>query len=135
MLDNSGVKTSNLMDKAAVALSGLCLVHCLALPIVLAALPFVSEIADGHLHAQMLIVVVPVSVFAFARGFRVHRNGTVVACGALGLVVLAVGGTFVHSHFGLAADRALTIAGSLVLAVAHFYNSRLSRHRAVGHGG
>ena len=131
MSDNSRVTPSNFMDKAAVVLSGLCLVHCLALPVMLVVLPFLNELAQGHLHAQMLVVVVPVSVFAFARGFRVHGNRYVIAFGTLGLTLLLVGGTFVHDHYGLAADRALTIAGSLVLAVCHFYNSRLSRHRAV----
>jgi hypothetical protein len=135
MPDNSRVNTSNFLDKAAVTLSGLCLLHCLALPVVLVALPFAGELSEGHLHAQMLVIVVPVSVFAFARGFRVHGNRGVVAFGTLGLALLVIGGTFVHDRYGLAADRALTIAGSLVLAVCHFYNSRLARHRAAGFQG
>jgi hypothetical protein len=128
MLDNSGVKSSRLLDKTAVILSGLCLIHCLALPLVLAALPFLTELSSGHLHVQMLLVVVPVSVFAFAIGYRRHRSLRILAFGTLGLAVLAIGGTFVHSHYGIAADRTLTVAGSLILAATHFYNSRLSRH-------
>lgn len=130
MPDNSGVKSSGVLDKTAVVLSGLCLVHCLALPIVLALLPFLNELVSDHLHAQMLGVVVPVSVLAFGIGFRRHRSWYVMAAGALGLVVLIVGGTLAHNRYGLTADRTLTIAGSLLLAVTHFYNSRLSRHRA-----
>lgn len=132
MPDNSGVKSSSVLDKTAVVLSGLCLVHCLALPVVLALLPFLNELVSDHLHAQMLLLVVPVSVFAFAVGFRRHHSRYVMGAGALGLAVLIVGGTVAHSRYGLAADRTLTIAGSLLLAVAHFYNSRLSRHR-LGH--
>jgi hypothetical protein len=127
-MDNSALKTENLLDKAAVTLSGLCLVHCLALPVVLAALPFFNELSTDHLHAEMLVIVLPVSIFALLSGFRRHRNSLVMALGAAGLVLLTVGGTYVHSRHGLSADRALTIAGSLVLAVAHFRNSRLSRH-------
>lgn len=128
MPDNSGVKSPNALDKAAVALSGLCLVHCLALPLVLAVLPFLNELVADHLHAPMLLLVIPVSVLAFASGFRRHRRGGVLAFGALGLALLVLGGTVAHSRYGLAADRALTIAGSLLLAVTHFCNSRLSRH-------
>jgi hypothetical protein len=127
-MDNSALKTENLLDKAAVTLSGLCLVHCLALPVVLAALPFFNELSTDHLHAEMLVIVLPVSLFALLSGFRRHRNSLVMALGAAGLVLLTVGGTYVHGRYGLSADRALTIAGSLVLAVAHFRNSRLSRH-------
>lgn len=129
-MDNSAVKTPHLLDKAAVTLSGLCLLHCLAMPVVLAALPFFNEISTGHLHAELLIIVIPVSVFAFLSGYRTHGNRMVLALGTLGLVILTIGGTYAHSHYGLAADRALTIAGSLILAVAHFRNSRLSRHLA-----
>lgn len=130
MLDNSGVKSSRFWDKAAVILSGLCLVHCLALPVFVAVLPFLSELSSGHLHAQLLLVVIPVSVLAFAVGFRRHRSWTVVGFGVLGMVVLTLGGTIVHSRYGLSADRAMTVAGSAVLAIAHFFNARRSRHDA-----
>lgn len=130
MLDNSGVKTSRLWDKVAVVLSGLCLVHCLALPVLVAVVPFLSELSAGHLHAELLVIVIPISVLAFAIGFHRHRNWTIVGAGVLGMAVLTIGGTYVHDRYGLAADRALTITGSVILAIAHFYNSRHSRHQA-----
>lgn len=133
-MDNSAVKSSNLLDKTAVTLSGLCLLHCLALPLVLIALPFLGEFSAEHLHAQMLIVVIPVSLFAFATGYRRHRNSCVIACGVLGMIVLVIGGTVAHRYYGLTADRLLTIVGTMILAVTHFYNSRLSRHRASSTG-
>src|SRR5690606_38830581 len=94
------------------------------------ALPisFVSELARGHLHAQLLAVVVPVSVLAFGVGFRRHRRTAVLAGGGLGLALLVVGGTVAHERYGITADRVLAVAGSLVLAFAHYRNSRLSRH-------
>jgi hypothetical protein len=128
MPDNSGVKSSHWLDKAAVVLSGLCLVHCLALPAVIMVLPLAGELVPGHLHALMLVLVVPVSVLAFVLGFRRHRRWAVPAAGTVGLGLLIVGGTVAHVRYGLAADRAFTIAGSVALAVTHYYNSRWSRH-------
>ena len=130
MPDNSRVSTTNFWDKAAVILSGLCLVHCLALPVLIAILPFVDALGDEHLHAELLLAVIPISVFAFVIGFRRHRSLTVVAVGVLGMAVLALGGTYVHSRYGIAADRAMTVAGSAILAIAHFFNSRRARHAA-----
>jgi hypothetical protein len=127
-MDNSALKPGRILDRTAVTLSGLCLLHCLALPVVIALLPFANELGDGHWHAQMLIVVVPVSVVAFALGFRRHRSGQVIAVGTLGLLLLIIGGTVVHARYGIAADRAFTVAGALILAVAHFRNNRLTRH-------
>ena len=122
------MKTSTFWDKTAVILSGLCLVHCLALPFAVALLPFMSELTSGHLHAQLLAVVLPISVLAFTLGYRRHGSWKIVGVGVLGMVVLAVGGTYVHHRYGVAADRAVTVAGSSILAIAHFFNSRRSRH-------
>ncbi len=117
-------KSTDWLDRTAVALSALCLVHCLALPLVVAGLPFLAQFSEGHLHAQVLVVVLPLSVIALGIGFRRHRDLRIVAAGALGMLLLAIGATFAHSQLGLTADRVFTIAGSLLLATAHWNNSR-----------
>lgn len=127
MMDNSSGRPA-FLDQVAVALSGLCLLHCLLLPFLIAVLPFLAQFGDDHLHAEMLVVVVPVSVVALAIGFRRHRHGGIVVAGIVGLVILAIGGTVAHSAFGLVADRTLTVIGSITLAVTHYRNFRLSRH-------
>jgi len=109
-------------------LSGLCLLHCLALPFLFVALPALTALSEGHLHAQMLLVAIPVSAVALSLGFRRHGNRYVLYCGILGMLLLVFGGTVAHSQYGIVADRAFTIAGALVLAVTHYFNSRLVRH-------
>ncbi|MDH5344410.1 MAG: MerC domain-containing protein [Gammaproteobacteria bacterium] len=118
------------MDQVAVALSGLCLLHCLLLPFLVAVLPFLAQFGDNHLHAEMLVVVIPVSMVALALGFRRHRHGGIVFTGIVGLAILTIGGTIAHSAYGLSADRALTVIGSITLAITHYRNFRLSRHAA-----
>lgn len=120
-------KPNNWLDGAAVALSALCLVHCLALPLIVAGVPFLAQFAEGHLHLQMLVLVLPISVAAFGLGFRRHRSWRIVGTGSLGMLLLVIGATVAHVHLGLAADRSFTIAGALVLAGAHFFNSYRSR--------
>ena len=127
-MENRFSGQGGILDRAAIALSGLCLVHCLFLPVFIAATPFLTTLDPGHLHMQMLILVVPVSLFAFALGFRRHRNRPPVAWGLVGLAVLVFGGTVAHARYGLVADTMLTVIGSLILAVAHYYNNRLTRH-------
>ncbi len=130
MNDPNSANSTAWLDGAAVLLSALCLVHCLLLPFIVAGLPLLAQFYDGHLHAQMLIVVVPLSVAALGIGFRGHRNRNVVTGGATGLLLLIVGATFAHEYLGVFADRFLTIAGALVLAMAHYRNSVLARrHR------
>jgi hypothetical protein len=99
-------KSRNWLDGAAVALSALCLVHCLALPLIVAGLPFLVQFSEGHLHAQMLIVVLPLSSVALWLGFRRHRSRGIVSAGIVGMLTLIIGATVAHSNLGLTADRA-----------------------------
>ena len=122
-MDHNSSKAPDWLDGAAVALSAVCLAHCLALPLVIAGLPFLSRFSEGHLHLQMLAVVLPLSVIALGIGFRRHHDSRVVFGGTLGMLLLIIGATVAHSTLGLTADRLFTISGSLILATAHFFNS------------
>jgi hypothetical protein len=51
------------------------------------------------------------------------------------MLLLVIGGTVAHTYYGLAADRTFTMAGAIVLAVTHYYNSRLVRHCRGGSSG
>jgi hypothetical protein len=117
-------KSRSWLDSIAVGLSMLCLVHCLALPLVVIGVPLLAQFAETHLHYQLLLVVVPLSGVAFGIGYRRHQNPRILVAGALGLGLLIVGATVAHSQLGLLADRLFTIAGSLLLAAAHWKNSR-----------
>ena len=110
-MDNRSSRQGGILDHAAITLSGLCLVHCLLLPVI--------------------IVAVPLGVLAASRarlGFRRHANQAIIAGGIAGIGMLFIGGTVVHASYGILADSLLTIAGSLVLATSHYFNNRLMRH-------
>lgn len=126
-MDQNMSKSTSWLDGAAVGLSALCLIHCLALPLLVAGLPFLAQFSEGHLHAQMLVIVLPLSIVALGLGFRHHRSSRIVLAGAVGMLTLVIGATVAHSQLGLTADRLFTIAGALTLATAHFYNSVRTR--------
>ena len=127
-MDDNSSNSSGFLDNMAVALSGICLVHCLTLPVLIALIPFMSQFAEGHFHVQMLLVVMPVSIMAFSLGFRRHRVKSVIIWGGVGMLLLVLGATVVHDSFGLVADRTVTICAALILAFAHYFNNRFSRH-------
>ena len=127
-MDNRFSRRGGILDHAAIVLSGLCLVHCLLLPVIIVAVPLLAQLNETHFHVQMLLVVVPVSLFAFAHGYRRHGNLRIIAGGIAGIAVLFIGGTVVHASYGILADSLLTIAGSIVLATSHYFNNRLMRH-------
>jgi hypothetical protein len=126
-MDQNKSKSTSWLDGAAVGLSALCLIHCLALPLLVAGLPFFAQFSEGHLHAQMLVVVLPLSIIALSLGFRHHRSAVIVSTGIVGMAILTIGATIAHEQLGIVADRIFTIVGALVLATAHFYNTARTR--------
>lgn len=128
-MDDNFSNQLGLLDNAAVVLSGICLLHCLTLPIFIAVLPFLGQFGEGHFHVQMLLVVLPVSTIAFMLGFRRHHVKSVFAWGIIGMLLLAFGATVVHGSYGIVADRTVTVCAALILAFAHYFNNRFSRHR------
>lgn len=127
-MSHSTAQTAPLLDRTAVALSGLCLLHCLALPLLILGTPFVAALAGSHWHAPMLLLVVPVSLFAIVMGYLRHGNRPIVVMAAVGLLLLIFAGTVAHDALSATTDRTLTVIGSLLLAAVHWRNSRLVRH-------
>lgn len=120
-------KSPDWLDGAAIGLSGLCLLHCLALPFLVGALPMLMPFTDSHLHAQMLVFAIPLSAVAIGIGYARHGNPLVIAAAFVGLGLLVAGATVVHGSYGIVADRLFTVSGSIVLAAAHLWNGLLSR--------
>jgi hypothetical protein len=119
------------VERSAVGASLACLLHCLALPLVLAALPILSGVLaiPETFHSWVLAFAVPASGLALAMG-RV-RHGTVypLVLGAVGLLLLAVGALMFG---GTALETPVTVVGSLALAGAHVANWRLRHGHNVG---
>ncbi len=117
------------LDAIAVSLSGLCLVHCLVLPLALTLFPiFGSALVDDALfHAVLYAGVLPTSAIAFALGYRHHHDRSLIIVGGLGLMILGMTAVAGHELFGHQGERWVTSLGGLVLATAHVINYRHSR--------
>jgi hypothetical protein len=110
------------MDGLAISASALCLLHCLALPVVIAFLPALSTWLNGGelFHVLMLAVAIPLSGLTLITGWRRHGAVAPVVIGTLGLALLVAGLAFEGRTLG----SALTVAGGLALALAHIRNLR-----------
>lgn len=115
-------------DLAGVVLSGICLLHCTLLPLLLALLPVVGAHyhGDERLHMLVTVLVVPVAVLALALGFRRHGQAWIPALGALGLVLILAAPVY-HETLGELLEGAVTAVGGLGLVAAHLANRRASR--------
>jgi hypothetical protein len=123
---NAPMLLSKYFDRVAIALSTICIVHCLAMPFVIALLPVTAFAlgGDGHFHSLMLWFVVPTSVLGFGLGARVHRRVDIVAMGALAIAALAAAALWGHGAWDPSVEVLVNVVASVVLAAAHWRNFR-----------
>jgi len=121
---SSVVTTSSVADRFGIALSTLCLVHCLVLPVFStgAALWIASE----AVHFWMVGILVPVVLLAAGSGYRSHGNPLVslVFYYGTGIVVATL---LFEASLPPGAEVLFTTIGSLILMAAHGMNWRLQR--------
>lgn len=97
----------------------ICLIHCAAVPILLAMGITVSSgvfFGNEKIHLFLLVPMVVLAVLSFPAGFKKHRNPQPLVMGMLGLVLMLIGLAFeqVELYF--------TTAASLFLITAHLTN-------------
>lgn len=116
-----------LLDRSAASLSALCVAHCLAGALAVAAAMPLEPLLGHGVHVIGLMVAVPLALFALIRGWLCHGRPLAVALGGAGLALLAAGIAVPH---GDGREFALSAAGAGLLAAAHRLNLRWSRSPA-----
>jgi len=116
---------STSLDKFAILLSSVCLVHCLITPVLITLLPILTLnafVEDLLFHQLMLWLVIPTSVVALFLGCRKHKQWHIAATGILGIAILIAVAMIGHDWFSLTTEKIATSAGGLILACSHYFN-------------
>ncbi|MEM9738791.1 MAG: MerC domain-containing protein [Pseudomonadota bacterium] len=105
------------IDVTAISVSGLCIIHCLALPVLVSTLPILGPVAEAEwLHRALVLLVLPVSALAFVRATPGSQRMTFGAMAIIG-VGLLLAGAFVEPFHDY--ETVLTVAGAIILSAAH----------------
>ncbi len=108
------------LDRVAVGLSGLCLVHCLATAVLLGLLSAAGGILGAPvIHEVGLTLAMILGGIALGRGIVEHGFMMPSAIGALGLGVMA--GALSLPHNGT--EALYTVVGVMILALGHRLNA------------
>jgi len=106
----------------AITLSVLCLIHCLALPVLAVSLPVLTGLAEMHwLHKGFALLAFPISGLAIWQCLRSGRSHRLfIGLALLGLALLGIG-SFSHeiSHDLEPYETLLVSIGGITLASAH----------------
>ncbi|GAA0673375.1 hypothetical protein FHT00_001563 [Sphingomonas insulae] len=112
------------LDRAAIALSGLCVVHCLASAVLLAMLSAAGGLLLNPIfHEVGLTIAIVLGAIALGRGVMEHGYVMPASMGAFGLGIMAGAMTLPHEGGG-GAETLWTVIGVGLLAFGHDLNRR-----------
>ncbi len=117
-------------DRWGIALSSACIIHCVAVVVLPLLVPAVGLVLHGPWVHRVFAVFIAVSGwFAFSPVYRRHGLNAVVGRALAGTLLLVFALLFDgHAPEGLV--HGLSIAGSILLVIAHVLNLRHTHQRS-----
>ncbi|MBK7748899.1 MAG: MerC domain-containing protein [Candidatus Obscuribacter sp.] len=131
-------------DKAILSLDNLgifasiaCLIHCLAMPVIIATVPFLgfnlSFLQEEWVENVLIILIVGFAIFAIVPGYFRHKKPIALVGLTLGLLFL---GAVAFGRGTLVTDKSelvLIAVGNLILVLTHLLNRKLTTGSFLGH--
>lgn len=131
-------------DALGAMLSGLCIVHCLAMPLAVAYLPLLKlEFLEGDgVHQWLAMAAAGIGALSFLPGYLRHRRWSVLLLAGAGLLLLGYGAFLAPGECCLECCRSEEVAptfslnglgglrtplGGVVLMLAHGLNCHFAR--------
>lgn len=109
------------IDRLAIGLSGLCVVHCIASAVFVAMLASAGGLLlDPIVHEVGMMMALVLGVFGLGTGIRRHGFMLPAAIGSLGLGIMS--GALTLEHGGI--TTVYSVVGVLIVALGHDLNRR-----------
>lgn len=122
---------SKLLDRFGVCASTVCLIHCLATPLVILFFPGVKGIFNEEAHEVFAVIVVTSIALAVYPHCKRHGHKDIIALAFAG-VAFILSAIFFEDSMHLAFHYGLTTLGSVLLILAHLKNIKV-RHGSCAH--
>ena len=116
-------------DKIAASMSLICVLHCLFVPSFFIAVSSTSALTIDNeiIHYLLLIVTLPVSLYALHLGLKNHKKKGVFALGIAGLMLFVLAVIFGEAYAGETGEQVVTVIASLLVIYAHYQNYQICR--------
>ena len=110
------------------SLSAICMIHCLFAPslIILSYSSLALTVESELIHKTILLLTIPVSIFAISLGYKNHPNNSIIYTGIAGLTIL-ISALLIGESIGENAGLILTTIGSLMVIACHYRNYRICK--------
>ncbi|WP_425229542.1 MerC domain-containing protein [Sphingomonas sp.] len=111
------------LDRLAIGLSGLCVVHCIGTSVALALMSAAGGLLNPLIHEVGLTLAISLGAIALGKGALEHGYMAPAVVGSLGLGMMA--GALHLPHDGSGGSEAVwTVIGVGILAFGHDLNYR-----------
>ncbi len=114
-------------DLLGIGASTLCVLHCLATPLLVVALPML-EVYERQTHAAFALAILAVGLLAFLPGYLNHSRRWIVATALLGFGLISLGVTAPEGLLTEPIEVAATVTGGATLVFAHLRNVFFCRY-------
>ena len=120
------LKTSMPSDRIAMGLSFACVLHCFLAPSLIVLSYGVSSfnIESELIHYLIIMLTVPISIFALTLGYKNHKGVSFFVTGVIGISVLILAVIMGEDILGDVGEKGLTLVGSIIVVYAHYSNYR-----------
>lgn len=108
------------LDRIAMAISGLCLVHCVATSVLLVVFSAAGGLLNPAIHEVGITLAIGFGILALGRGIMAHGYMMPAVIGAFGLGIMAGAMSLEH---GLV-ETWWTVVGVALVALGHDLNRR-----------
>ena len=79
-------------DLAGIGASSVCVIHCLAMPLLVVFLP-ILEAVEKQTHAGFALTILGIGLLAFWQGYLQHRRWRIIAAAIVGFGLISLGVT------------------------------------------
>ena len=119
--------TQAITDKLAIGLSLACVIHCLALPVLLVLLPGIAalQLNNESFHLWMVVAVLPSSIYALTLGCKQHKRYQLLFLGSVGIVLMILALFLGEAVIGELGEKILTTVGGGLVAAGNWFNYRI----------
>lgn len=108
------------LDRLAIGISGLCLVHCVTTTILLAVISSAGGLLNPAIHEIGLTFAIGFGIIALGKGVMSHGYMAPAIVGAFGIGIMAGALTLPHGEF----EIFWTLVGVSLVALGHDLNRR-----------
>lgn len=127
-------RVREMSDSLGVALSVLCMIHCLCLPVLIAFAPLLLKGLPGDdvTHRYLTLPIAFFGFLAFRSGYKMHRRRWLLYLFIAGLLLISLAALLGDETLGSFGEAAITVCGGLLLVTAHLVNRSFCRSCALG---